>query len=148
MTLMVNKLMSTLKVLSFYFAPAATTATEVSWQPMRDFGALLVQFVRAVGTSNVAFAVYVATDDEGSDKAELVAKTLTAGTQPNAAGDYVFLEVLASQVRQKAETDGKKYTHVSVVASVATGADTGVVNYVFGEPRFAGAGLTADYISA
>ncbi len=145
MSLIVNKLMSTLKVLSFYFAPGATTATVVSWQPMRDFGVLLAQFVRAVGSSAVTMTINVATDASGTDSTVLVTKTFTE--QPDASGDYVFLEIIASQIRQKGEEDGKDYTHVSVVLSVATGTDTGVVNYILGAPRFSKDGLTADSIA-
>ncbi len=145
MNLIVNKLKSTLKVLSFVFAPGATTETEVSWQSMKNFGALLAQFIRVSGSSAVTMTINVATDESGTDSAVLETKTFDG--QPDAVGDYVFMEIIASQIRQKGEEDGKRYSHVSVVLTVATDTDTGVVNYILGESRFSQDGLTADNIA-
>jgi len=146
MALDVEKMVTELKVLQYDFDPDATTATDIGWVDMRDYHNILVTFFRTVGTSNLTLTILANTASDGSgDEATIVSKTFTAG-QPNAVGDYVFLEALASQVAQQGSEDGKAYRYVSANCTFATGTDEGVVSYIL-KPRYPRADLSADYIS-
>ena len=102
-----DKLLSTLKMTFYDFDPNATSLTDIAWVDMRDIYSFLVVFFRTVGTSDVVLNIVANTTDDGTgDEAIIATKTFTAG-QPNAVGDYVFLEALAQQVAQKGSEDGK-----------------------------------------
>jgi hypothetical protein len=146
MALDVDKITSEVKVLQYDFDPDATTATDIGWVDMRDYFKILVSFFRTVGTSDLTLTILANTASDGSgDEATIVSKTFTAG-QPNATGDYVFLEALASQVAQQGSEDSKDYRYVSANCTVDTGTDEGVVSYIL-DPRYCRDGLTADLIS-
>lgn len=140
-----NKLMSEIKITQYDFDPDSTESTAVGWVDMRDFSKLLVGFFRTVGTSNITLLIKAATSAAGANAQTIVTKTISA--QPNAVGDYVFLECLAEQIAQVAATSGYALRYVSAYVSFATNTDEGVVTYVQGGPRFAYDGLTADYVS-
>jgi len=146
MALDVDKMQSELKRLIYDFDPNATTATDIGWVDMRDYFSIMVDFFRTVGTSALTLTILANTASDGSgDEATIATKTFTAG-QPNALGDYVFLEALASQVGAAGDADGKDYRYVSANCTVATGTDEGVVSYTL-NPRFPREGLSADLIS-
>ena len=146
MSLDVKKLLSSLKITHYDFDPDATTATDIAWVDMRDIFKLVVSFFRTIGTSTLTFTILANTASDGSgDEATIFTKTFTAG-QPDFLGDYVFGEILASQVAQKNAEDGKEYRYVTANLTVDTGTDIGVVTYI-DEQRFAYGDLTADYIS-
>ncbi|HOC94289.1 MAG TPA: hypothetical protein PKH33_18205 [bacterium] len=140
-----NKLMSEIKITQYDFDPDSTESTAVGWVDMRDFSKFLVGFFRTVGTSNITLLIKAATSAAGANAQTIVTKTISA--QPNAVGDYVFLECLAEQIAQVAATSGYALRYVSAYISFATNTDEGVVTYVQGGPRFAYDGLTADYVS-
>lgn len=136
-------LSSTLKVTMHDFDPDETTHTDVNWSDMRDFGAVLMTMMHTVGTGTVnAFSILAnaASDGSGTDA---TVKTHALGSDPNAVGDYIHLEALASEIVNLA-TDLR---YVSGNISLATTTDECVVTYVFGLPRFAYGSLTADYVS-
>jgi len=137
-----SKLEKNLAVTSYDFDPDATTATTIGWVAMQDFKAILVQFFRTVGTSVVTLAINAATDSSGTGTTEVVAKTFTAG-QPDAVGDYVFLECGKDDIMAALANA----THVSAVVSVATGTDEGVVSYIRGECLRCEDGLSSDSIA-
>jgi hypothetical protein len=136
-------LSSVLKVMMFDFDPDETTHTDVSWQDMRDFGAVLMTLMHSVGTGTVAaFSILANAQSDGSGT-DTTVKDHALGSDPNAVGDYIHLEALASEIVNLA-TDLR---YVSANISFATGTDEGVVTYVFGLPRFAYGSLSADNIS-
>lgn len=125
-----DKLASTLAVTSYDLDPDATTAKEVAWVDMRDFDSLLVQFVRTVGTSNLTLKIMgnTASDGSGTD-VDIITKTIT--DEPNAVGDFVFVETDRHQIAQKAGAAGVEgVRYVTAVTTFATGTDEGVVNYI------------------
>jgi hypothetical protein len=140
-----KKLTSTLKVTQYDFDPNATTEAAVAWVDMRDFVSLLVGFFRTVGTGALTLKIQASAAANGANPEDIVTKTVSA--EPNAVGDYVFLECLAEQVAAKAASTGKALRYVSAVASLATNTDEGVVTYIMGAPRFAYDSLTADFVS-
>lgn len=136
-------LSSVLKVLAFELDPDASTATDVSWQDMRDFGAVLMKLFRSVGTGAVdVFAILgnTASDGGGTD---VTVKTHATPTVADAVGDELVLECLASELKPF----GVTYRYVSASVELATDTDECVCVYVFGLPRFAYGSLTADVIA-
>ena len=135
-------LSSTLKVAMYDFDPDETTHTDVNWSDMRDFGAEMTMLF-SIGTGEVAaFSILAnaASDGSGTDA---TVKTAALTSNPDAVGDYTFLEALASEIVNLA-TDLR---YVSGNISLATGTDECVVTYVLGLPRFAYGGLTAESIA-
>jgi len=141
-----QKLSTKLKVLSYDFDPNATTATDIGWVDMRDYSEMMVQFFRTVGTSALTLTILCNTASDGSgNEATVATKTFTAG-QPNATGDYVFLEAIENQIANLSRVDGYEYRYVSASCTVATGTDEGVVTYML-KPKYCYEDLTADLIS-
>jgi len=136
-------LSSQLKVAMYDFDPDETTHTDVNWSDMRDFGAVMTMLFRSIGTGAVAAFSIVANADSAGGGTDATVKTHALGTAVDAVGDFVFLEALASEIVNLA-TDLR---YVSANASLATGTDECVFTYVFGLPRFAYGGLTADTIA-
>jgi hypothetical protein len=136
-------LSSVLKVMMFDFDPDETTHTDVSWQDMRDFGAVLMTMMHSVGTGTVAaFSILANAQSDGSGT-DATVKTHALGSDPNAVGDYIHLEALASEIVNLA-TDLR---YVSAQIALATTTDECVVTYVFGLPRWGYGSLSSDSIS-
>ncbi len=144
-SLSVNKILSSMKITQYDFDPDAATATAAGWVAMKNFGQLAVSFFRTVGTGDITLTINGATDASGSNSTIIVTKTLTY--QPDAVGNYVFLECLAEQINSVGKAAGYDFTHASAVITFETGTDEGVVTYIQGAPRFAYDGLTADLTS-
>lgn len=137
-------LSSVLKVQTFDVDPDESTAVDVSWQDMRDFGAILIQLFRSVGTGTVqVFDINAnpASDGSGTD---VEIKTHALGSAPDAVGDYINLECLSSEFPPLATTTLR---YVSATIELATSTDECTCVYVQGLPRFAYGGLTADNIA-
>lgn len=143
-----NEILSNNIINSFVFAPAGTDPADVGFVDMCQAQRFCAQFVRTVGTSALTFEIVANTAEDGNgDAAVIAAKEFDAG-QPDAAGDFVFLEIGASDIAQKAAQDEKPYRYVSARLSFATDTDTGVVNYFMSGCRYSGEGMSADTISA
>lgn len=129
--------------------PDATTAFYATlpggvWFDMRDFGALMVQFFRTVGTSDLqTFAIFAATDSAGTNPTEIKVRTV----DPDAVGDQVFIECVAQEIAHIGATLGLKLRYVALKLQFATGTDEGVATYTFGHARYPADGLTSDYVS-
>ena len=141
-----SKLLDNLSITSYDFDPGATTETEISWFDMRDFDCFVAQFFRTIGTGATTFKIMgnTASDGSGTD-VDIV--THAVASEPDAVGDYIFLECGANEIAQAASAagvDGVRY--VTAVVSVATGTDEGVVTYVAKGNR-GYAGLTSDSIA-
>lgn len=137
-------LSSMLKVASYDFDPDETAATKINWSDMRDFGAFLCQLFRSVGTGTVSsFTIAADSASDGSAGNQTV-KSHAIGTAPDAVGDYINLECLASEIPPL----GSDLRYVSGIVSLLTATDECVGIYVFGLPRFAYGGLTSDTIAS
>ena len=136
----IQKLASRMKVTAYDFDPDSTDLTDVAWVDMRDYENILVKFFRTVGTSDVVFKIIANTASDGSGT-DVVLKTSTA--DPDATGDYAFLEANAEDIA--AAGDG--YRYVSAQVSVATDTDEGVVTYIRGIAKRQEENLTADVIA-
>lgn len=139
-----EKLSSTLQITAYDFDPGATTATDIAWVPMgRHF---LAMFFRTVGASGLTFSLIgnTATDGTGTD---VTIVSHAVANEPDAVGDYVFLECSEEQVKEVAATAGlSNVKTVSASVAVATGTDEGVVIYVR-EPHRKYADITAESVA-
>jgi len=138
-TLASSKLSSTTKNVYFDFDPGVTSLVDVGWESMQDFGAILVGVFRTIGTGTLVLNLLSNTvaDGSGTDTTRKN-KTFTAG-QPDAVGDYVFVEAIASELGGD--------PGVCAQISTTTGTDELVVHYQFGLARFGQLDLSADSIA-
>lgn len=136
------------KVTQYDFDPDGTSATEIAWVDMRDYGEATFAFFRTVGTSALTWRILAnpASDGSGTDVV-IKTKTLTS-SEPDAVGDYVFQSITAEQIAQEASDAGVAgVRYVTLELTFATGTDEGVVTYIRSKPRFAYSGLTADTVA-
>jgi len=140
-----QKLGSNILVKSFDFDPGGTSAVDVSWQNMRDFGTFAAVFIRTVGTATATFAILGNTAADGSGT-DVNIKTHAVGSQPDAVADMLWLECTAEEVAQEGEDNSVSLTGISASVSVATGTDEGVVVYIFGAPRWSYKDLSTDIV--
>lgn len=136
-----QKFLSRNIVTQYDFDPDATTATEIGWVDMRDAGVFTVGFFRTVGTSNLTFKIVANSESDGSGS-DVDVKTYS-GEEPNAVGDYCFLECTAQELGAL----GTDLRYVTAVCTVATGTDEGVVTYIRSDLRFPRQDATADTIA-
>lgn len=139
-----EKITSRVLVTQYDFDPDSADAQDVAWVDMRDFGRFLAGFFRTVGTSDLDTMKIIAnseSDGSGTD-VEVKSKTLT-GVQPNAVGDYNFLECTAQELAAL----GTNLRYVTLQLEFATATDEGVVTYIRSDSRFSYTGLTADSIA-
>lgn len=136
-----QKFMSRNIVTQYDFDPGATTATDIAWVDMRDAGVFTCSFFRTIGTGALTFQILAnsASDGSGSD---VVVKTWS-GSQPDAVGDYVFLECTAQEMAAL----GTDLRYLTASCAVATGTDEGVVTYIRSDLRFNYADATADTVA-
>ena len=129
------------------FDPDGVNPVDVAWVPFRDFYGLLVGFFRTIGTGAVdGFKILANTKEDGSGT-DVEVKAHALGSQPDAVGDQVWLEVTAEEVRQACTDAGVVPAAVSASVEFATATDEGVVTYIRWGPRFAKDGLTADIVA-
>lgn len=141
-TVATEKLTANVAVTHYDFDPNATTATDIAWVDMQNFGHFMCSFFRTIGTANVTFAILANTASDGSGT-EVTVKSHAVGSQPDAVGDYLFLECTAAEIAAL----GSNLRYVSASVSVATNTDEGVVTYIRGLPRNAHADLSVDTVA-
>lgn len=137
-----DKMQQNLAVTSYDFDPGATTETEIAWVDMRDFEGILCQFFRTIGTGAVTFTIVANSESDGSGT-DVEIKSHAVASEPDAVGDYIFLEASAQEIGAA----GTDLRYVTAVVSVATGTDEGVVTYIRKAGRHAYDGLTSDNIA-
>jgi hypothetical protein len=117
-----------LKVTHYDFDPDVTTAVDVAWVDMQDADRILMSFFRTVGTSDITLQVLGNSASNGSGTDVVIkSKTNAEFGDPDAVGDYAFIEVSADELVAASES-GCRY--VSLNLAFATGTDEGVVTYV------------------
>ncbi len=128
---------------SYDFDPDSADATDVAWVDMRDYGLFACSFVRTVGTGALdGFTILANTASDGSGT-DVEIKAHAVGSEPNAAGDQLFLECTAEEIK----TAGANYRYVSASCEFNTDSDEGVVVYIRSQPRFPADALTADVVA-
>lgn len=136
-----QKFLSRNIVTQYDFDPNATTATDVAWVDMRDAGVFTAAFFRTIGSSNLTFKILAnsASDGSGTD----VEVKAYSGSEPDAVGDYCFLECTAQELAAL----GTDLRYVTASCAVATNTDEGVVTYIRSDLRFPRADATSDSIA-
>ena len=147
---MSDKISSKQAVTMYDHDPDATDATDVEWVDMRDFDTFMAMVMLSVpaGGKISAFTILANAESDGGGT-DVTVKTHALGSDPDAVGDYVFLECTAAEIKQAAVdagVDSVRYVSASVTVNQA-GAEC-VVTYIRDAAKFARAGLTADNIAA
>ena len=146
---MSNKVLSTQKITYTAFAPGVTTATNVGFVDMADYGCLVASYYKTVGSTAVtAISVVASADSSGTDAVTVA--TLSLDSNPDAVGDYVFVEVAAEEVQQAGAEADPAQTDLRYVSLQVTAGDAGeeaLVGYILAEPRYAENGLTSDVVA-
>lgn len=138
-----DKLQSNLAVTHYDFDPGGTDPVDVTWVDMRGFEGILVSFFRTIGTGDVdSFKILANSASDGSGT-DVEIKAHAVASQPDAVGDYIFLEASAEEIGAA----GADLRYVTASVEFAAGTDEGVVTYVRSAGRFAHDGLTADNIA-
>lgn len=142
-TVATEKLTANLAVTHYDFDPNVDTAVDVAWVDMHNFGHFLCSFFRTVGTGDVdGFKILANSASDGSGT-DVEIKVHALGSQPNAVGDYVFLECTAAEIAAL----GSNLRYVSASLELATSTDEAVVTYIRGCPRNAHADLSVDTVA-
>lgn len=127
------------------FDPDSADAVNVAWRDMREYGRFVAGFMRTIGTGALdMFTIVAASNNTGANLTTILSKTISS--QPDAVGDYVFLEITADQIAHE-DTSGVGLRYVSARLEFATSTDEGVVLYIRGDAQRARANLTADAIA-
>lgn len=134
----------TVKVTQYDFDPDSADAVDVAWVDMRDYDRILCGFFRTVGTGDIDTMRVIGNPQSNGGGTDVVIKTKTlTGVQPNAVGDYNFIEVSADEI----VAAGEDLRYVSLQLEFATSTDEGVVTYIRGGAKYPQSGLTADVIA-
>lgn len=121
-----DKLLSNLAITHYDFDPDGTDAVDVGWVDMRDFSHFACSFFRTVGTSALDTFTIIANPESDGSGTDVNVKTHAVGSEPNALGDYLFLECTAEEIGAL----GSTLRYVSAACEFATGTDEGVVTYI------------------
>jgi hypothetical protein len=125
----------------FVHDPAdATVATKISWQAIKGFDRFLFACALVSGTGLLTVKVFAATASDGTGATEV--KAHSDPTVADAAGDVVYIEVSAEQIKEVLAGA----THVSLEVDCDANTDIAAVTYTF-LPRRRYAGQTADQIA-
>lgn len=119
-----EKLKSELAVTQYDHDPDGTSATDVAWVDMRDYESIMIGFFRTVGSSDLTFKL-IANPQSNGGGSDVEIKAYS-GDEPDATGDYVWLEATAEEIG----TAGDNLRYVSANVTLATGTDEGVVTYI------------------
>lgn len=115
-----------LKITLYDFDPDATSATDVAWVDFSNCERILIGFFRTIGTSDLTFTVLGNAQSNGGGTDRTIKTVTLTGVQPNAVGDYTWVEVSRDEV--VAVNEDIRY--VSANLTLATGTDEAVVIYV------------------
>lgn len=140
-----EKLSNNLAVTHYDFDPDSADPVKVGWVDMRDFGTFMCSLFRSVGTGNVdGFKIYASESSTGAGTP--VEIKVASGIDPDAVGDYAFLELTAAELAHY-DTANVGLRYVSAEIELQTLTDECVVTYIRGNPRYPRDGLTSDVIA-
>ena len=142
-----NKSASVMKVTQYDFDPDVDTAVDVAWVDMRDFTKIMIVFFRTVGTSAIDTFEILANSAADGTGTDVEIKVHAVANEPNAVGDYIFLECTVEEINQEAGDNSTTARYVSASLEFATSTDEGVVTYIRHGARFPQDGLTVELIA-
>ncbi len=143
-----NKIFSNVAHELIDFDPDVTTPVDVKWVPTRDFRNFSASIMRTIGTGNVdAFLLLGNTEADGSGT-DVTLKSHALGSEPDALGDQLHLEVTAEEMAQEAADAGiASIKGFSASVELATGTDEFVASYIRMGALRAQDALTADVVA-
>lgn len=140
-----QQIKANLEVTAYDFDPGATSLTDIAWVDMSDSVSIMIGFFRTVGTAATVLNVIGNPESDGSGTdVTIKSKTLTSA-EPNAVGDYTWIEVTESEIAEADKTLGT-VRYVTANISVATGTDEAVIIYMR-KAKHSKLNLTADNIA-
>lgn len=113
------------KTTMYDFDPDATSAVDIAWVDMSNASRLRIGFFRTIGTSDLTFLVLGNSASNGGGTDRTIKTVTLTGVQPNAVGDYTFVEVSRDEIIATNED----IRYVSANLAFGTGTDEGVVVY-------------------
>lgn len=144
----VNKFMAN-NAVTGYVPGDISTASEIGWVDMSDYEGIVVK-VNAVNLTGVGvdeFSIVANSESDGGGTDATVDSHAVASA-PDAAGDYLFLEVSAEQIRAVETAATGQLRYVTAKIGTANASDRVEVTYIRYGARFAKDGLTADVVAA
>ena len=112
----VDNILTTNKKEMFFHEPGGTTIEYVSWVSAKDMSNFVGGYLRCILTGTLtALSICVGESATPSTIAVVLAKDVTSN--PDAVGDYVFVEVSAAQIQKAAADAG--IADVELFVSVA-----------------------------
>jgi len=124
-----------------------TTSGAVAWYDMRDFRHFMaiVHAAALTGTGVTAFSIKAAPAASATNEQTIVSHAV--GSAPDGEDDFLMLECSAEQIAQIGAAAGYDLRYVAVYLTVNNSSDLLDVVHIFGGPRFAHSGLTADSVA-
>jgi hypothetical protein len=144
----VDKTLSKCKIQLLQHDPVGTGAENVSWVKAKDFEGFTIGYQRtAVAGALTALSIVVGESATPSTVAIVASKDVTVN--PDAVGDYVFLEVSSAEIQKTASDAGISGVELYVSAQVTEAVDTQVstILYLQSPANHAVEGLTSDSIA-
>lgn len=113
------------------FDPGDTTAADIEWVDMRDYGTFTAMLFNSVGTGSIqTFAILANAESDGSGTDVNIA-THALTSQPDAVGDFIVLEINQQQINQEGEDNSvPNLRYVSVSCRLGVATDEKVFTYV------------------
>jgi len=137
-----NKTLTQNNITAYDFDPDSTSATAVAWVDMRDYDGFTAMYYKTVGTGDLtSMIVQCSASSSGTSPATVA--TYTISSNPDAVGDYVFIEVDQADMAQALA--GSRY--ISLTPALTTSTDEALVVYIRTGAEFAGDGETADVVA-
>ena len=138
-----SHLLDNLAITQYDFDPDDADPDDVAWVDMRDFAWLVAIFFRTVGTGNLdTFEILGNPESDGSGT-DVNIKVHAVDNEPNAVGDYIFLECSALEL----QAAGADLRYVTANVEFQTNTDEGVVTYIRSAGRFHRRGLSSELIA-
>lgn len=138
-----EKLTTELAITHYDFDPDSGDATDVGWVDMRDYDKIVVSFFRTIGTGALTTFTILANSSSTGASTDVEIKSHALGSQPDAVGDYVFLECTAKELAAA----GTDLRYVSANIDFVTSTDEGVVTYVRGGSRWVRDSQSSDTVA-
>ena len=101
-----NRFLANNAVKLYDFDPNGVDPVDVDWVPFHSFLGLVVGFFRTIGVGAVDGLKILANTKADGSGTDVVVKAHALGSQPDAVGDQVWLEVTAEEVRQACNDAG------------------------------------------
>jgi hypothetical protein len=139
-----NKILAE-QAMELHYIADSSTAVHSAWVDMRDFTqfacGVLATALSSTGLSTFELHANSAADGSGDN---VVVKAHSLSPAPSTASDYVWLELIASEISQLSAANGKSYRYVSAYIQSANSGDHQALVYVRAGALARYAGLTSD----